>query len=112
MLRTHSLKDGFNNIGTLILQKLRRKHAALRGAAEIGMAVGAVLDSRKMAKHFDIEIHDGHLAFQRRTERIEAEARLDGIYVIRTSVPAEHLDASEAVQVYKDLSLSNVPSAV
>jgi transposase len=87
-----------------IQAQVRRKHAALRGAAEIGMAVGAVLDSRKMAKHFDIEIHDGHLAFQRRTERIEAEARLDGIYVIRTSVPAEHLDASEAVQVYKDLS--------
>jgi Transposase DDE domain len=87
-----------------IQAQVRRKHTALRGAAEIGMAVGAVLDSRKMAKHFVIEIRDGHLAFQRRTERIEAEARLDGIYVIRTSVPADHLDASEAVQVYKDLS--------
>jgi transposase len=87
-----------------IQAQVRRMHTTLRGAAEIGMAVGAVLDSRKMAKHFVIEIRDGHLAFQRRTERIEAEARLDGIYVIRTSVPAEHLDASEAVQVYKDLS--------
>jgi Transposase DDE domain len=87
-----------------IQAQLRRKHSSLRGAAEIGMAVGAVLDSRKMAKHFDVEIRDGHFSFQRRTTRIDAEARLDGIYVIRTSVSAEHLDASEAVQVYKDLS--------
>ena len=57
-----------------------------------------------MAKHFAVEIRDGHLSFQRRTHQIEAEARLDGIYVIRTSVPAEHLDAAETVQAYKDLS--------
>src|SRR6202049_4724885 len=44
------------------------------------------------------------LSFQRRVDRIEEEARLDGIYVIRTSIPAEHLDAHETVQVYKDLS--------
>jgi transposase len=87
-----------------IQAQVRRKHMSLPGAAEIGLAVGAVLDSRKMARHLVIEIRDGHLAFQRHTERIEAEARLDGIYVIRTSVPAEHLDASEAVQAYKDLS--------
>jgi hypothetical protein len=87
-----------------IQAQVRRKHAPLRGAAEIGMAVGAVLNSRKMAKHFAVEIRDGQFSFQRRTERIEVEARLDGIYVIRTSVPAEHLDAGEAVQAYKDLS--------
>jgi hypothetical protein len=68
------------------------------------MAVGAVVNGRKMAKHFAIEIREGHLAFQRRTEQIKAEARLDGIYVIRTSVPAQQLAANEAVQVYKDLS--------
>jgi Transposase DDE domain len=84
--------------------RVRRKGSALRAAAEIGMAVGAVLDSKKMAKHFDIEIRYGSLTWQRRIEHIEQEARLDGIYVIRTSMPAEHLDAAETVQAYKDLS--------
>jgi transposase len=84
--------------------RVRRKGSPLRRAAEIGMAVGAVLDAKKMAKHFAVDIRDGHLAWQRRTDRIEEEARLDGIYVIRTSVPAEHLDAAETIQAYKDLS--------
>jgi len=84
--------------------QVRRKGSRLRSAAEIGMAVGAVLDSRKMAKHFAVDIRDGHLSFQRRSDRIEDEARLDGIYVIRTSMPAEHLDTHETVQAYKDLS--------
>jgi transposase len=84
--------------------QVRRKGPRLRSAAEIGIAVGAVLDSRKMAKHFAVDIRDGHLSFQRRGDRIADEARLDGIYVIRTSMPAEHLDARETVQAYKDLS--------
>jgi hypothetical protein len=83
---------------------VRRKGSRLNGVAGIGMAVGAVLDSRKMAKHFTVDIRDGHLSFQRRVDRIEEEARLDGIYVIRTSIPAERLDAHETVQAYKDLS--------
>jgi hypothetical protein len=76
----------------------------LRGAAAIGLAVGAVLDRRKMAKHFAIDIGEDHLAWHRRADRIEREARLDGIYVIRTSVPAEQLDAAQTVQAYKDLA--------
>ena len=63
------------------------------------MAVSAVVNSRKVAKHVAIEITDGNLAIQHRTEQIEAKARLDGIYVIRTSVPAEQLATNEAVQV-------------
>jgi len=84
--------------------RVRRKGAHLRAAADIGLAVGAVLDSKKMAKHFAVEIGDGSLAWQRRIAHIEDEARLDGIYVIRTSVAAEHLDAAQTVQAYKDLS--------
>lgn len=84
--------------------RVRRKGSHLRDAAEIGLAVGAVLDRKKMAKHFDVEIGDGSLAWRRRIDRIEEEARLDGIYVIRTSVPAAQLDAAETVQAYKDLS--------
>lgn len=89
---------------TRIAEQIRRKQARLKSAAEIGVAVGAVIDKRKMAKHFAVEIRDGHLAFKRRADRIEEEGRLDGIYVIRTSMPAEHLDATETVQAYKDLS--------
>lgn len=85
-----------------IQAQVRRKR--LRRAADIGLAVGVVLDSKKMAKHFALDIHDDHLAWQRRSDRIAEEARLDGIYVIRTSVPAEHLDTAETVQAYKDLS--------
>jgi hypothetical protein len=84
--------------------RISRRNAPLRSAAEIGMAVGAVLDSKKMAKHFAIEIREGYLSWQRRTDQIEREARLDGIYVIRTSVPAEALPGAETVQAYKDLS--------
>jgi transposase len=84
--------------------QVHRRNAPLRSAAEIGLAVGAIVDSRKMAKHFTIEIAERHLLFKRRNDQIMEEARLDGIYVIRTSVPAEHLDAADTVQVYKDLA--------
>jgi hypothetical protein len=85
-------------------EQIGRKNARLKSAAEIGMLVGAVIDKRKMAKHFAVDIRDGQLSFKRRVAEIEAEARLDGIYVIRTGVPAEHLDARETVQAYKDLA--------
>jgi transposase len=87
-----------------IQEQIGRKSSRLKSAAQIGLAVGAVIDKRKMGKHFALDIHDGHLFFQRRIDQIEEEARLDGIYVIRTSLPAEHLDAAETVQAYKDLA--------
>ncbi|MGH8514039.1 MAG: IS1634 family transposase, partial [Gammaproteobacteria bacterium] len=89
---------------TRVQEQIRRKTPRLKSAAEIGLAVGAVIDNRKMAKHFTIDIQDGRLFFARRLDQIAQEARLDGIYVIRTSMPAEHLDAAETVQAYKDLS--------
>src|SRR6516162_1338334 len=94
-----------------IQAQVRRKHAPLRGAAAIGMAVGAVVNNRKVGKHFTIEIGDSHLTVRRRAAQIEQEARLDGIYVIRTSVPAEQLDAEEAVQAYKDLARVEIDQA-
>src|SRR6267378_3269979 len=87
-----------------IRAQVQRKHSPLRSSAQIGMAVGAVLNRKKMAKHFDVEVADGYLSWQRRFEQIDEEARLDGVYVLRTSMPAEHLDAAEVVQAYKDLS--------
>src|SRR5262250_2119971 len=56
-------------------------------AAAIGLAVGAVIDKHKMKKHFTLDIADGRFAFRRREEEIASEARLDGIYVVRTSLP-------------------------
>jgi hypothetical protein len=73
----------------------------LTGAAEIGKKVGEAI--YKMGKHFDVTITDGSLTAGRNQDRIEAEARLDGIYVIRTPVPAEDLDAAGTVTAYKNL---------
>jgi hypothetical protein len=56
-----------------------------------------------MAKHFALDIRDGHFSWARKLDQIAAEAKLDGIYVIRTNVPAEDLSAANAVQAYKDL---------
>jgi transposase len=82
----------------------RKGKVGLSEAAEIGLAVGAVLDSRKVGKHFVVDIADSHFSFRRDTAKIAAEARLDGLYVIRTSVPAEQLNAGQTVQAYKDLA--------
>ena len=73
-------------------------------AAATGLKVGAVIDKHKMAKHFVLEIRDGHFAYRRDEAKITAEARLDGIYVIRTSVPKNQLSAEDAVGAYKSLA--------
>ena len=75
----------------------------LSGAAEIGKKTGEVLNKYKMAKHFEVTITDDSLAIERRQARIDAEARLDGIYVIRTPLPAGDLDAAGTVTAYKNL---------
>ena len=87
-----------------IQAQVRRKGSTLRMAAEIGLAVGEVVNARKMAKHFALDIRDGHFSWRRKEEQIAAEAKLDGIYVIRTSVPAPELSGAQAVQAYKDLA--------
>ena len=78
---------------------------AKHNAATIGLAVGAVIDKHKMKKHFALNIADGHFAFQLRKEEIAAEARLDGIYVVRTSLPVDKVGAEQAVAAYKSLAL-------
>jgi hypothetical protein len=75
----------------------------LSGAAEIGAKAGEVIGKYKMAKHFDVTITDASLAAGRKQDQIDAEARLDGIYVIRTPVPADDLDAAGTVTAYKNL---------
>jgi hypothetical protein len=75
----------------------------LRGAAAIGTAVGKVIGKYKMAKHLDVAITDTTLAVTRRQDQIDAEAALDGIYVIRTPVPDAGLDTAGVVTAYKNL---------
>jgi Transposase DDE domain len=84
--------------------RVRRAKRPLRGADQIGLAVGAVLGRRKMAKHFRISITDHDLSFARDHAQIASEAALDGIYVLRTSVPAEDLGTAAAVSAYKGLA--------
>jgi hypothetical protein len=89
---------------TRLQARIRRPRQPLRGAAAIGQAVGAVLGRRKVAKHFHITIGEDDLAFARDAAAIAAEAALDGFYVLRTSLPAEALDAAATVRAYKGLA--------
>ncbi len=81
----------------------KRKRKILR-KDQIGVKLGRVIDRYKMAKHFEWTIEDGTFRWRRREESIRAEAELDGIYVVRTSEPAERLSAEDAVRGYKSLS--------
>jgi hypothetical protein len=82
----------------------RREKRALRGQDQIGLRVGKVLGRFKMAKHFEITITHTAFTYRRKQEAIEAEAALDGLYVLRTSVPEEVLGAEDTVRAYKDLA--------
>lgn len=81
----------------------RRKHKPLT-AAEIGLKVGKVLGRYKVGKHFDCRIGEGSFQWNRRPASIAQEAQLDGIYVLRTSEPAERLSAADTVRRYKSLA--------
>jgi transposase len=72
--------------------------------AEIGVKTGKVLNKYKVGKHFILTIEDGRFSWQRKQEEIKEEAALDGIYVIRSSEPAEDLSADDAVRTYKRLA--------
>src|SRR5438132_4234683 len=97
-----------------IAARVQRARSPLHGAAVIGQAVGAVLGRRHMAKHFQISIADDAFSFDQNPLSIAAEAALDGIYVVRTNLPAEHCDAATGqargltahatVRAYKSLS--------
>ncbi len=87
-----------------IKARVLRPRQPLRGADKIGQAVGALLGRRKVAKHFRISITDQSLSFERDHAAIASEAALDGIYVLRTSVPADVLDAPGTVRAYKSLA--------
>ena len=75
----------------------------LTGAGPIGVEVGKVISRYKTGKHFAVTITDTTLAVQRRQDQIDAEAALDGFYVLRTPVPAHEMDAAAVVTAYKNL---------
>jgi hypothetical protein len=76
----------------------------LRGKDRIGVRVGRVVNKYKVAKHFQLDIHNDRFTYQLRQDQIAAEAALDGIYVVRTAVPKDELSAEDTVRSYKKLS--------
>ncbi|MEX0872144.1 MAG: IS1634 family transposase, partial [Aquisalimonadaceae bacterium] len=82
----------------------RVARGTLVGAAQIGLAVGAIANHFKVKKHFALEITDERFAFARKSEQIAAEAALDGIYILRTSVSEQELSAADVVRSYKQLA--------
>lgn len=93
------------------LEKIKARVDAgkLVGRDEIGLRVGKVINQYKMAKHFELAIGENAFTFARKRDAIAAEAALDGIYIIRTSVPVAQMDSARCVRNYK--SLANVERA-
>lgn len=87
-----------------IVEATQRKNKPLRGRKEIGLAVGKILGRYKMGKHFSLFIEEDGFRCERKQANIEREAALDGIYVIRTSVPADTFSSGKVVGCYKRLS--------
>jgi transposase len=87
-----------------IVKAVGRRTRKPLSKAEIGLRVGRAINHYKVAKHFEVKIDDSRLSYQRRLGQIEREKELDGIYVIRTSEPAQNLTAGDAVRTYKSLA--------
>jgi hypothetical protein len=87
-----------------IVEATQRQKNRLQDKARIALRIGKILNHYKVGKHFLLDISDNAFSYRRDQDRIAAEAALDGIYVVRTSVPAEQLSARDAVRSYKSLS--------
>jgi len=94
------------------LNKVRQMVSGPRGslkhadAGKIGQRAGRVINKYKVAKHFELTIGDGSFSYERKTEPIQAEAALDGIYVLRTTCPTSQLTSQAVVRVYKQLKMA------
>ena len=80
------------------------ERGTIEGKDKIGLRVGAIINKYKMAKHFVLDIQEQSLNFRVDDEGVAAEAALDGIYVLRTSLPKERLSTEDIVRSYKSLS--------
>lgn len=87
-----------------IAAAVARPRRPLRGTQAIALRAGRCVDHYHMAKHFELAITDTTFSWQRKPDRIDAEAALDGLYVIRTSLTAQQLDANASVAAYKSLA--------
>ena len=88
-----------------VAEATTRARNRLKGTEAIALRVGRVIDHFKMAKHFELSITDSSFSWERKTAQIQQEAALDGLYVVRTSLPAEALSAEAAVTAYKGLAV-------
>src|SRR4051812_9710261 len=88
----------------VIRARVERKRKPLRGTAAIALEVGAVFNTHKMRKHFDLTITDDAFSFARKAAEIAAEAATDGLYGVRTSLPEATLGNADTVRRYKSLS--------
>ena len=103
--RAHKRRDMLRaTLEDLSKTKARVDAGRLKGADKIGVAVGGKLGKRKMGKHIDVTITDSTFEYQTDTASLEREAAMDGIYVIRTSLPQQVMDGAATVRAYKDLS--------
>ena len=87
-----------------IVAATRRNKRALKGADQIGLRVGRVINCKGVGKYFNITISSGSFSYARNEAVISEESALDGVYIIRTSVKAETLNATQTVRAYKSLS--------
>jgi len=109
-LRAHK-RESLLQATEALLAQVQASVAAgrLKGQDKIGVQVGKLINRHKVAKHFELQIDDASLSWSRRQAAIEAEAALDGLYVIRTSLAEPRMDAPTCVRSYK--ALSNVERA-
>ncbi len=109
-LRAHKRESLLLATEALLAQVAARVQTGkLSGQDKIGVQVGKLINRHKVAKHFELNIGQDTLSWTRRQHAIDAEAALDGLYVIRTSLDAQRMDAPDCVRSYK--ALANVERA-
>ena len=92
-----TIKKKFEKVSQMI------KQGRLHGKDQIGIRIGKVIDKYKVGKHFNLDISDDDFTFEVNSNNVMKEAALDGIYVIRTSLPETHMSADDTVRSYKQL---------
>jgi transposase len=103
--RREALLQATEKLLAEITKKVERKNKPLRGKDLIGVETGKIVNKKKMAKHFILTITDDTFAFERNEEKIRAEAAIDGLYVIRSSVDKARMTDPELVANYKNLEM-------
>ena len=88
-----------------IVEATQRKVRPLKGKEKIGLRVGSVLNKCKVGKHFKLNIGEEHFSYERDTAKINTEAAVDGIYILRTNLPQEKMNSADTVRAYKNLSV-------